>query len=133
MGFSRRNKFNVAPVDQRKWMGRTWASKAEKERAMELQLLKEAGEILEYTCQPKFYLPDETSVYVADFQVVAEIIDDYCFRIGFDVWIEDVKGRETPKFRADKKRWKKHGKLPLHILKRSGRRWKTEIINPGDE
>jgi len=120
------NKYNVAPKEQRKFMGRIWASKAEMQRAQELQLMKEQGLILEYLIQPKFFLPDETSTYTADFLVIA--LDPY-----LEIWVEDVKGRETQKFKSDKKRWEKHGKLPLHILKKKGNRWQTTIIQGGDE
>lgn len=97
--------------------GRSYASKAEATRAQVLDYLKAAGEIREWTPQPRFQLGVPENVYVADFLVT-----------GADgsVWVEDVKGHETEKFRRDRRLWRAYGPHPLHVI-RGGER---EVIVP---
>jgi len=117
-----KSKYKTAPAIERRWRGRTWDSKAEMLYGQRLQQLKDLGHIIEYINQPTFYLPDETSTYRPDF-LIMEVSGNY---------VVDVKGYETSKFKRDKKRWAKHGRLELHVIKRKGKGWETiEIIQPG--
>lgn len=103
--------------------GVTYGSKAEAERAAELDLLVRSGEVRTWIGQPKFRLGDAINVYVADFLVATA---------AGEVWAEDVKGRETSKFRRDKRLWKKHGRIELRVIRREGRRLVvSEIIKGG--
>jgi hypothetical protein len=123
------NKYHAKPTE---YNGVRYASKAEAKRAAELDLLKKNGDIIEWIGQPKFRLGVPENVYVADFLVVAPIpitIPGYRETIQeHDTWVEDVKGKETPKFKHNKKLWKRYGRLPLHIISRSG----TEVVEPED-
>ena len=114
----KKHKYNAKPTEHN---GRTYGSKGEAHRAMQLDFLLAEGVITAWIPQPIFFLPDPTSTYRADFLVIRED----------QVWVEDVKGMETSKFKADKKRWKVHGRLPLRILKRRGDMFEiTETILP---
>lgn len=110
----KRSKYGA---ERTEYNGVTYASKAEAERAAVLDLLLAQGEIREWTRQPRFELGIKENVYVADFRVVGK---------DGSVWIEDVKGHKTPKFKRDIKLWRAYGPHPLHIISTSG----TEII-PG--
>lgn len=93
------------------YRGRTYDSRAEAERAAQLDALKAAGEIRHWEPQPRFRLGDEINVYVADFIVWGN---------DMVAWIEDCKGVETAKFRRDKLLWAKHGPCQLRVIKRGG-------------
>lgn len=83
-----------------------------------LHPLREAGEIDEFFEQPQFQLGEDTR-YRADFGVVAA----GC------VWAVDVKGVETREFKRIKRLWAKYARIPLHVVKRKGKRFVTvEII-----
>lgn len=110
----RSNKFGAQATVS---AGIRYDSKLEARRAMQLSLMQEAGDIRWWIGQPKFRLGVPENVYVADFLVVP--------RVG-NVWIEDVKGRETAKFRRDKKLWAAYGPCELHIITRHG----VEVIPP---
>lgn len=101
--------------------GRTYASKAEALRAAELDALKAAGVIRHWEPQPRFRLGCAENVYVADFLVWP------ADRSG-PVWVEEVKGRDTSKFRRDLKLWARYGPCDLLIYRR-GRL--AETITPG--
>jgi hypothetical protein len=73
--------------------GITFASKAEANRYCELKLLKRAGEIKDFTLQPKFQLTGGIK-YIGDFLVTGND--------GFQ-WVEDVKGYITKEFRIKQK------------------------------
>jgi len=116
----RQNKFRSKRTE---YNGRTFASKAEAARAAELDLLLKAGEIIEWIPQPVFRLGVPENKYVADFLVVGTVRAEYppngVNYIAIPVWVEDIKGAETPKFRRDKKLWQAYGRLPL-VIRRNG-------------
>ena len=112
--------------------GVRYASRAEARRAEVLDMMVRTGEIRFWIGQPKFRLGVPENVYVADFLVV-------CIRcvenpLLDNVWVEDVKGFSTPKFRHDVKLWKRYGTCPLHILRsprgRSDMAPTVEVITP---
>lgn len=118
-----RNKYRVAPAAERRWNGRTYASKAEMERAQQLRQFMEAGEVIEIVEQPRLWLGVPENVYVPDFLVL--------WKYGGAEY-EDVKGVETAQFRRVKKLWAAYGRLPLRIVKKSGQRFRTsEVIQGG--
>ncbi len=117
----KRNKYNVAPKWQRTFEGIVYDSKAECDRARELRILLKAGEIRQIVEQKRFELGVPENVYIADFMVTD--------REG-RVWVEDVKGKETAKFKHDKRLWRSYGPCPLVILTRRGRSWSKEVIEP---
>lgn len=104
-GKNGRGKYNVSPPEQRTWRGRTYASKIECQYAQHLRLDASIQEVID---QPKVRLGDDFE-YRPDFLVIP--------RFGTPYYI-DVKGAETADFRRIRKLWEKHGRLPLHILKR---------------
>lgn len=84
--------------------GRTYASKAEANRAMDLDALLAAGEIDGWKAQPRVEL--EPGIRCRpDFEVW-----------GKTHWFEDVKGAETERFKLVKKLWRLHGPADLHVL-----------------
>lgn len=111
------NKFHAK---QTIYDGHSYASGAEAARAAELDIKLRAREIKAWKRQPRFELGVPENIYFADFEVTGN--DD-------GVWIEDVKGKMTPKFRRDVKLWKAYGPHPLHII--MGR--KTTVIPPGSK
>jgi len=111
------NKYGAQPTVSG---GIRYDSKLEAERAEALELMRAAGDVWFFIGQPKFRLGVPENVYVADFLVVP--------RCGH-VWVEDVKGRETPKFKRDKKLWARHGPCELHIITRQG----VEVVQPPSE
>lgn len=93
--------------------GVKYDSRAEAARARELDLLKSAGEIVGWTRQVPFML--SAIVYRADFLV---------FGLDGFVWAEDVKGKETQRFRDVRRLWAVHGPCDLSVITKTG----TEII-----
>jgi dsDNA-binding SOS-regulon protein len=88
--------------------GITFDSKAEAKRYEELKMLQQAGEIIGFNRQPSFVLDNQGTRYRPDF-IVAD---------GKGVWVEDVKGIETPVFKLKRKMWiEKYPWLPLVIIK----------------
>ena len=118
-----KNKYRVSRPEDRRWQERTYASKAEMERAQQLYDLLAADVIVEIIEQPRLCLGDPEGVYIPDFLIIG--------RNG-DCHFEDVKGVETPKFKTDVKRWERHGRLPLRIVKkkRNGRFEIDRVIYP---
>ena len=114
------NKYGAKPTIYR---GRKYHSKAEAGRARELDAMLEAGEIAEWAPQPRFKLTAAEILYIADFQV--------CDSEG-RVWVEDVKGKETPEFKLKKRLWACYGPLPLHVRHVSKRKG-VEIVGPGSD
>ena len=100
----------------------SYASKAEAARARYLDERQRLGFIRGWIGQPRFRLGCPENVYVADFLVVTHE--------GLCVHVEDVKGVETPKFRRDKKLWKKYGPCPLKIVRWKRNRWNVEVVEP---
>lgn len=111
------HKYGVAPKEQRTYSGVVYDSKAEGARAAELDLLVRVGDVPRYERQCEIALGP-------DFGTVVDFI----------VWtrggrhVEEVKGKETPRFRQVRRLWKKYGPMPMHILKRRGKGWKVEIL-----
>lgn len=119
----RRNKYRVAPAEQRRYKGRTYASKAERDYAALLDLELASGNYREWVPQPIVTLVEGYDVR-PDFL----IIDDE----GGAFYV-DVKGMETTAFKKTKRMWSTHGRLPLRVVKRKGARFVvTEIIAPGE-
>jgi len=118
LGQKRRNKYSVADSVERMHNGVLYDSKAEATRAADLDLLKAAGELVEWVGQPRFRLGCAENVYVADFLVIPA--DGMA-------WVEDTKGVETQKFQRDKKLWRSYGRLELRIIKGGS---VVEIIDP---
>lgn len=104
-----RNKYHVAPADERRFNGRTYHSKAEMQYAKKLDAYLRAGLILDYIEQPRVWLGVPENTYVPDFLVIPA--DETPYYV-------DVKGVETAKFRKDKKLWAAYGRLELRIVKR---------------
>ena len=100
----RRNKYNARPTV---YNGVRYASKAEAERALSLDIMLQAGEVLDWIGQPTTRLGVPENVYRPDFLVIP---------LTGRPWYEDVKGRETAKFRRDKKLWAAYGRLELRII-----------------
>ena len=92
--------------------GQRYDSKKEATRAMELDILKRAGEIEGYQRQVRFPIQvnnQHICAYIADFVVQGK----------GKQWVEDVKGVETPVFKLKRKLMKAvHG---------------IEIINPYEQ
>ena len=118
----RRSKYGVAPKDKRTWCGVTYASKLEMRRLIELHDRVARGNLLAVIEQPRFRLGTPEAVYVADALVVP---CNGC------PWVEDIKGRETPKFKKDVELWKRWGPLTLYIVTWSKGEWHYEIVHGG--
>jgi hypothetical protein len=102
------------------YKGRTYDSKAEAERAGDLDMMKMAGHVWKWYPQVAFVL--EGVRYIVDFLV---------FRKPGECWAEDVKGVVTPRFRAVKQLWFLHGPCELRIITRQGKALRaTESIQP---
>ena len=119
-------RVNKHHAQRTEYNGVTYASRAEATRAAELDQLVEAGEIEWWIGQPKFRLGCPENVYVADFLVAVYV----CFSTACDMHVEDVKGQSLPKFKRDCKLWRQYGPIPLHVKRRKGDGWDTEVIEP---
>jgi len=108
---SKRHKYNVASVERRRFLGRTFDSLAEKEYAEVLVRLQKEGVVLDFICQPRLWLGVPENVYVPDFLVVPA---------KGRIYYVDVKGAETRKFLHDMKLWQQYGKFDLVVVKRVG-------------
>jgi hypothetical protein len=118
--------------------GRSYDSTAERDRAAELQLLEQAGEIRNLQAQPRvelepmiFYKPD----FAYEELPMAWMRDDPAHAT-WRLIHEDVKGVVTERFRLICKLWAIHGPGPLRITqrrsKREGFRVTREILPKGD-
>jgi len=116
------NKYNVAPKEQRTIGTRTYDSKAEAQYAEMLAGELARNLIVEWIPQPAVQLGADT-VYRPDFLVIDR---DGPFYV-------DVKGVETADFKRTKRLWAKYGRLPLHIVKKTGTGfgWKTVEVVEG--
>ena len=103
----KRSKYNNVRTEAD---GIVFDSKAEARRYGELKLLAQANEIMGFARQPSFILPGEPPIrYIPDFLVCG---------IDGKIWVEDVKGMETPAFKLKKKLWNECYKwLELRIIK----------------
>lgn len=111
----RRNKYRVAPKEDRTWNGRVYASKAEMLYARDVLDMKRRNiKSFNYWHQPSYRLGCPENKYVADFCVQETPINSTAAVL----YAVDVKGVETPVFRKNKRLWKVYGPYPLHIVKR---------------
>lgn len=85
-----RHKYGAKRTD---YDGRNYASKLEAAYAKKLDLRVAAGDVVFYLWQVPFHLPGDVK-YVVDFQE---------FHSDGSVHFIDVKGMETPQFKAKKK------------------------------
>tara|TARA_B100001059_G_scaffold76184_1_gene73761 strand:- start:7718 stop:8104 length:387 start_codon:yes stop_codon:yes gene_type:complete len=122
----RRNKHNVSPSEQRRSLGRTFDSKAEKEYAERLQLLLDSGVIAEFNCQvPVHCLGCPENKFKPDFLVIPSPEDGR-----FPYYVE-VKGFETPQWKTTKTLWEAYGRLELVVVKKRGKDfYEYETITP---
>ena len=110
------------------YRGVTYASKAEANRAAELDLMIRAGQVAWWLRQVPIDIgePGVDKPYRVDFLV--------CGKVGmmswdWDVWAEDVTGFMTPSKRRHVRQWRKRGPFELHLLTSEG----TEVIEGGSE
>ena len=105
----KRNKYGVAPKDERTVEGIVFASKAEAHAYQTLKALYDTGQLISLKLQPRFPFPMCFS-YVADFDVT--YADGSRFII-------DVKGMETPEFKLKRKCFAHfYPELKLEVWKR---------------
>ena len=106
---------------------RRYDSRAEADRAQELEQLKRTGEITEWWPQVSCYLAGV--VYRVDFLVVTAT--PHAGDPG-PVWAEDVKGVVKQQDRTNKKLWVANASVPLVYLfrEKGGRGWRRETIKP---
>lgn len=117
-----KSKYRVAPPDQRRAFGRTYASKAEKEYAEWLYravALREVRLVLE---QVSVWLGVPENTYRPDFFVVNGD--------GSHEFI-DVKGVETAAFRRIVRLWESYGPCGLRIVKKKGKQFVTAYVVEG--
>jgi len=115
----KRNKYNVAPKEQRTIGTRTYDSKAEAVYANRLWALVKEGSIIDVVPQPSVQL-GEDSAYRPDFLVIPWEMRPYYV---------DVKGVRTSDFKRNVRLWKKYGRLDLHVVERDGDGFATtEVI-----
>lgn len=110
---AKRSKYGNVPSY---YDGVRYDSRAESLRAMMLDI---DPTVLFWIRQPRFRLGVPENVYVADFLVVRKD----------GVHVEDVKGRETAKFKRDRKLWQAYGPCDLWIVDNHG--WAGEVIEGG--
>ena len=102
--------------------GVTYDSKAEADYAKELDAMVVILSC-RYQRQVRFELGCPENVYIVDF-LVANMDTGR-------VWCVDVKGKETAKFKRDKKMWRRYGMFPLYVVKRHGEGFRVaERIDP---
>jgi hypothetical protein len=99
--------------------GITFDSKAEANRYCELKLLKNAGEVKDFTLQPKFELqPKFKGKDGKTVRAIHYIADFYITWKDGSVTVEDVKGCETKEFSIKKKMFEyKYPELKLVIVR----------------
>ncbi len=98
--------------------GRKYPSKAQAARAYQLDMMVISNEI-------HCYLEEVTIRLGPDFRYRADFVVFGHGGIGvFRVWVEDVKGFMTPRFKTAVKLWRKYGPFPLHVIGNKS----TEVI-----
>ena len=85
-------------------MGRTWDSKMEMTYALQLEMQKKAGDIIDFCCQPLVILSGDVH-YRPDFKVTTPT----------ETFYVEIKGRETERFKVIKKLWAATQKLDLRV------------------
>ncbi len=119
----RHSKYNVSPPEERRFYGRTYASKAECEYAQSLFKMREDGLIADFMEQPTCRLGVAENVYRPDFLILPSEPKSQPFFI-------DVKGHETASFKRNKKLWASHGWLDLCVVKKFGGKFiTTEVVH----
>ena len=109
-----RNKYKVAPKDERSYKGRTYDSKAEMLYAQQLDLLVQSGDVIDYCDQPRVHLAGDFW-YKPDFLVIEPN----------DAYYVDVKGVITDGFRKVMAAWPARTGLSLRVIKRKGENFIT--------
>lgn len=120
---ARRSKYRNVRTE---YNGRVYDSKAEAARARELDEMVKEWIVLWWLPQPTFRLGCHENVYRPDFVVVQPIGLAFPGTEKVRIHAEDVKGTETPKFRRDRRLWKRYGPFPLWIIKGDN----IEIVEP---
>jgi hypothetical protein len=116
----KRNKYKVAPKEQRTIDGIVFASRAEAGRYCELKMQVAKGDIECFSRQPIYELYAGIK-YIADFQYIRK---GYAFTT-----VEDVKGAATPVFRLKMKMMNaKWPGLEISIIKMDSRRADNAIM-----
>lgn len=95
------------------YAGISYPSKAEAERAQQLDMLKCSNHVKGWERQVRFELGCPENRYTVDF-----VVTEY----DGNQWAEDVKGYETATFKRNKRLWRSYGPMPLRIIKRVGGR-----------
>lgn len=102
----KRSKYNAKRTE---YNGRVYASRAEADRAINLDAMQRAG-IVEWW-EPQIPISiGESGIdkrYIVDFIVYGK----------HGLRAEDVKGRDTPSFRRHVRQWRKRGPMPLHVIR----------------
>ena len=78
------------------------------------------GQVLWWVKAPTFHLGVPENVYRPDFLVVVREnvkISEGLWSPDTTIYLDDVKGKETPKFRRDKKLWASYGPTMLRVVK----------------
>lgn len=115
-GRRKKRMFNNTPTT---YNGVRFDSRGEAGRAATLDLMQQAGEVRWWLDHVRFRLGCAEVTFVVDFLVVMADGSIRC---------EDYKGIETEKFKFIKKLWRKHGPVPLHVI-RDGK--VVEIVEGG--
>lgn len=117
-----KSKFRVAPPDQRRAFGKTYASKAEKDYAEWCFAMVGAGAFRLVLEQVTLWLGVPENTYRPDFFIV--------YADGTYEFI-DVKGVETAAFKKTVRLWESYGPCNLRVVKRSGIQFKTAYVVAG--
>lgn len=127
---AKRNKYGVAPKDERTHNGVVYDSKAEMEYAQGLDLLLKGGLITGWIRQVTIPLGEDFKTRI-DFLVFEPAwVGNEPPRAATLTEFVEIKGHETPKFKDVRRLWAKYGPGPLFIKKRKGNGWTTEVL-PG--
>ena len=122
------NKYNTSPPEQRRYNGRTYASKAEMRYAKYLYQMRDDKLIVDFVEQPRLWLGVPENIYVPDFLVIPE--GDGSYPGSLLPYYVDVKGYYTPKFKRTIKLWRAYGILDLVVVKATKTSFKTtEVID----
>lgn len=114
----KKNKYHAQKTE---YSGIKYDSKLEAGRAAELDVMKKAGLIIGWTRQTPFYLGIMENKYVVDFLV---------FDLDGKAYAEEIKGKETPQFKKNRKLWAIYGPCPLIVIYKD--RKETIIPKKGD-
>lgn len=97
--------------------GRIYPSKAQADRAAELDVLKAAGKVVWWEPEVPISVHDKgvDRRYIVDFLVASFVPGGKPGVVA--IHAEDVKGAYTPKFRTRVAQWRKRGPFDLHIIR----------------